>query len=138
MFRFISTFALVFACVGAAGCGNDAPPTTPVTSPVQVSETFTGTLNVNGAVIHTFNTDAGPAQTQATLTSLSPDSTAVVSLIMGTWNGNNCEVKLVKDDATTGSQLIGNASAVGAFCVRIADIGHLTAPTDYSITVTHF
>lgn len=138
MFRFISTSAIIFACLAAAGCGDDAAPAAPVETPVQITETFTGTLNVNGAAMHTVVTDKGPAQIQATIDSLSPDSTAVVSFILGTWNGNNCQVILVKDDATTGSSLIGNASAVGSFCVRISDIGRLTAPTDYSITVTHY
>jgi hypothetical protein len=138
MFRFISTSAIIFACLGAAGCGDNSTPTTPAEPPVQVTETFTGTLNVNGAAMHTFLTDKGPAQAQATINSLSPDSAASVSFILGTWNGNNCQVILVKDDATTGSSLVGTASAVGSFCVRIADIGRLTAPTDYSITVTHY
>ena len=138
MFRFISTSAIIFACIGAAGCGDNPAPTTPVESPVQVSETFTGTLNVNGAVTHTFVTDKGPAQAQATLVSLSPDSTVLVNFTMGTWNGNNCQVVLAKDDATTNATLIGTASAVGSFCVRIADGGRLTVPTDYSITVTHY
>ena len=138
MFRFISTSALIFACIAATSCGDDSPPAAPVETPVQITETFTGTLNVNGAAMHTFVTDKGPAQAVATIDSLSPDSAAVVSFIFGTWNGNNCQVILVKDDATTGSSLVGTASAVGSFCVRVSDIGRLTAPTDYSIKVTHF
>ena len=138
MFRFISRSAIIFACLAAAGCGDDAAPTTPVETPVQITETFTGTLNVNGAAMHTFFTDKGPAQAVASIESLSPDSAAIVSFIFGTWNGNNCQVILVKDDATTGSNLVGTASSVGAFCVRVSDIGRLTAPTDYSIKVTHY
>jgi hypothetical protein len=138
MFRFISTSAIIFACVGAAGCGDNSTPTTPAEPPVQVSETFTGTLNVKGAAMHTFLTDKGPAQASVTIASLSPDSAAVVRFEFGTWNGNNCQVNLFKNDATTGSNLIGTASAVGSFCVGLLDIGFLTAPTDYSITVTHY
>ena len=137
MSRFISALALVFACCLAAGCGDD-PVAAPVDSPVEVTETFTGTLDVHGAAMHTFFTDKGPAQASATLTTLSPDSAAIVSFMFGTWNGSYCQVILVKDDATTSSTLIGNASAVGSFCVRVSDIGRLTAPTDYTITVTHF
>ena len=57
MFRFISRSAIIFACLAAAGCGDDAAPTAPVETPVQITETFTGTLNVNGAAMHTFFTD---------------------------------------------------------------------------------
>ena len=76
-------------------------------------------------------------EAQVQIESLSPDSAAVVSLIFGTWNGNNCQVVLIKDDATTNSSLLGNAS-VGSFCVRVSDIGNLTEPTTYTIKVTHF
>jgi hypothetical protein len=137
MSRFITALALVSACCLAAGCGDDDPVAAPAEPPVQVTETFTGTLDVHGAAMHTFFTDKGPAQAVATLETLSPDSTAVVSFIFGTWNGQYCQVILVKDDATTSANLIGTAS-VGAFCVRVADIGRLTAPTTYTIKVTHF
>jgi hypothetical protein len=137
MSRFITALALVSACCLAAGCGDDGPVAAPVEPPVQVTETFTGTLDVHGAAMHTFFTDKGPAQAVATLETLSPDSTAVVSFIFGTWNGQYCQVILVKDDATTSANLIGTAS-VGAFCVRVADIGRLTEPTNYTIKVTHF
>ena len=137
MSRFISALALVSVCCLAAGCSDD-PIAAPVESPVQLTETFTGTLNVNGAAMHTFFTDKGPAQVVATLATLSPDSTALVSFILGTWNGQYCQVIFVKDDATTSTNFIGSASAVGSFCVRVADVGRLTAPTDYSITVTHY
>jgi hypothetical protein len=33
--------------------------------------------------------------------------------------------------------VIGTASA-GNFCVRLSDVGRLTAQTDYAVTVRHF
>ena len=136
MIRMISFSALIFACAGAAGCGEDAPPTTPVEAPIQVTEDFQGAINLNGAATHIFGTTRA-GQATATLTSLSPDSAAIVSFMFGTWNGQYCQVILVKDDATTGQNLIGTASQ-GSFCVRVSDIGRLTAPTDYVITASHF
>jgi hypothetical protein len=137
MLRLISFSALIFACAAAAGCGDDPPPTTPVETPVQVTETFQGTINVNGAATHTFQTEK-PGQAVVTLTSLSPDSAAIVSFMFGTWNGQYCSgQQLVKDDSTTGQNFIGTAST-GSFCVRISDVGRLSAPTDYVITVNHY
>ena len=136
MFRLISFSAIFFACVAAAGCGDDAAPTTPVETPVQITESFQGTINLNGAATHTFATTRA-GQAQATLTSLSPDSAAIVSFQFGTWNGQYCAALLSKDDATTGQNLVGNAS-LGSFCVRVSDVGRLTAPTDYTISVTHY
>jgi hypothetical protein len=136
MLRLLTVPVFVLACGLAAGCADDEPTQAPITPPEQFTETFTGTLTVLGATIHTFTTVL-PGEAQVQIESLAPDSAAVVSLIFGTWNGNNCQVVLVKDDATTSSQLIGNAST-GSFCVRIADIGRLTEPTTYTIRVTHF
>ena len=137
MVRIISFFALILACAAASGCADDdATPTTPVEPPVQISETFDGSITINGAVTHTFVTERA-GQATATLTSLSPDSAAVVSFQFGTWNGQYCSATLSNDVATTGANLVGNASS-GAFCVRVSDVGRLTAPTAYSITVQHF
>ena len=47
MFRLIFASALVFVCSLAAGCSDDAPPTTP-TPPAQINETFQGTINQFG------------------------------------------------------------------------------------------
>ena len=137
MIRMIFFSALILACTAAAGCGDDDTlPTEPIETPVQISESFTGSITINGAFTHTFVTGRA-GQATATLTSLSPDSAAVVSFVFGTWNGQYCQAILFKDDSTTGASLTGNAS-LGAFCVRVADVGRLTAPTDYSITVSHF
>jgi hypothetical protein len=137
MRRLISFSALILACASVAGCGkDDATPVTPVETPVQISEAFSGSITINGAATHTFVTTK-PGQAVATLVSLSPDSTVVVSFQFGTWNGQYCSAIMSNDVATTNANLIGTASA-GPFCVRVSDVGRLTAPTDYSITVSHF
>jgi hypothetical protein len=136
MFRLISASALILACGLGAGCADDDPIAAPIETPVAVDETFTGTVNVNGASSHIFSTER-PGQAIVRLESLAPDPAAIVSLIFGSWNGSYCSVVFVKDDATTGSTMIGNASP-GAFCVRLSDIGHLTEATSYSVKVTHF
>lgn len=135
MFRLISASVLILACGVAAGCGDD-PVAAPIETPVSVEETFTGTVNLHGASSHVFFTERA-GQATVLLESLAPDSAAVVSLIFGTWNGSYCSVVFVKDDATTGTNMIGTAST-GTFCIRVADIGLLTQATTYSIKVTHF
>ena len=136
MFRLISVSTLILACACATGCAEDDTPTTPIAPPVQLTETFEGAIGINGAVTHTFVTsDAG--QAAATLTALSPDSAAVVSFSMGVWNGSYCAITLAKDDATQGS-ILGAAAVVGTFCIRISDVGRLTAPTSYTVTLTHY
>ena len=136
MFRLISASALILACAFAVGCAEDDPPIAPAEPPTQITETFSGTIGINGAATHTFLT-MRVGQAGATLTSLSPDSAAIISFAMGTWNGLYCAITLAKDDATTNA-ILGASASVGNFCIRVSDVGRLTAPTEYVVTVTHF
>ena len=136
MYRPTPCLALILAAGLFAGCGDDTTPTTPTDPPVEIAEPFTGTLTITGAFTHPFIVQRA-GQATATLTSLSPDSAAVISLSLGTWNGQVCQILLANDAATTNTTVVGNASA-GNFCVRVSDVGRLTAPTDYAITVRHF
>jgi len=136
MLRLLTVSAFILVCSVAAGCADDDPITGPIETPTEINETFTGTVTILGASSHVFTTErAGRAD--VILESLAPDSAASVSLIFGTWNGSACQLIIVNDNATTGTTLIGNASA-GSFCVRVSDIGRLTEPTTYTIKVIHF
>jgi hypothetical protein len=134
--RTLPAIALAFV---ATACGSDDPttPTTP-TTPVTVTETFSGTVNQNGAATHTFTTQASGTVT-ATLTALSPDSALVVGLSLGTWNGAVCQIVLANDNATQATVVTGGVSSFGSLCVRVYDVGKITAaqPAGYEITVVH-
>jgi hypothetical protein len=137
MYRTIPCLALILAAGLFTGCGDDNEiPTTPTDPPVEVTDSFAGTLTINGAATHQFVVQRAGNAT-ATLTSLTPDSAAVISLSLGTWNGQVCQILLANDAATTNTSVVGTASA-GNFCVRLSDVGRLTAPTDYAVTVRHF
>ncbi len=134
--RVIRTFLLAALVAVAAACGDDATtPTTP-TPPVTVTETFSGTVTRNGAATHTFATQASGSVT-ATLTTLGPDSALVVGLSLGTFNGSACQLVITKDDATQGTVVTGGVSTLGNLCVRIYDVGNITDPITYDITVVH-
>lgn len=127
---------LVVAVSGACSGLIDELPTTP--DPVFTTETFTGTLTVNGGQTHQFFTSATGAVT-ATLTSLgeTPGDT-VVGFSMGTLAGATCNIVLANDQAVVTTVLNGTVSTLGGtLCVRMYDVGKLTAPVEYSFTVSH-
>ena len=138
MFRPLSYSALVLAIgLSASACDSDDPVGPTEEAPVAVTETFTGTVTLNGAVRHEFITQRAGSVT-ATLGTLSPDSTAVLSVSLGTWNGQSCQLIISRDNMTSGGSVVGSASA-GNFCVRVADPnGQLAQPISYEINVTHF
>ena len=129
---------LVLSLAGAAaGCSGeiDNLPTTPTPNPV--TETFTGTININGAATHNvFTGPTGPVV--ATLTSLGDSAPAKVGFSMGTLAGSTCSVVLHNDAAVVSSSLAGSVQSLnGSLCVRIYDVGALTESVAYTFTVTH-
>jgi hypothetical protein len=127
----LSMAALAVGCSGEIG----NIPTTP--DPVIVTETFTGTLTVNGAMTHNVFTLA-TGTVSATLTSLGDNPPEKVGFSMGTLAGTTCAVVLHNDAAIVTSNIIGTVTSLGgSVCVRVHDVGALTEPVSYTFTVTH-
>ena len=135
LFKFVA-FVLPLAMFAVACEGDIASiPTTP--DPVTVTETFTGTLNINGAATHAFVTFATGAVT-ATLTSLGENPPAAIGLSLGTMSGSTCSLLLTNDRAVVSSIVSGTVTTLGgSLCVRIYDVGRLTATVPYEIRVEH-
>jgi hypothetical protein len=122
-----------------AGCGDDdiTTPTMPSeTPPANVTDTFTGSINRNGAATHLF-VALRAGSVQATLTTVSPDPAVVLGLSLGTWNGSACAIVLANDRAAQGASILGSATATGNLCVRIYDVGNVTDTVSYEVTVVH-
>lgn len=126
-----------------AACGSDNTPVSPTNPTVRDSTFFPlgteteplGHLTVNGSATYDFGIVAAGA-IEARLTTLS-DSTATVSLAIGTWNGTGCQLSITNDRAPLNTLITGAASTGGSYCVRIADAGRLTDAVDYKIKVTY-
>lgn len=121
------------ACSGSAFNNFPTAPTAPPAA--QITETFDGRVTVNGAITHPFIAQRAGTVT-ARLAALDPED-AVVGLYIGTWTGNACQVFLPNDTATLNTAVIGTAQAAGNFCVRVYDVGQMTAPVSYQVVVTH-
>jgi hypothetical protein len=136
--RLISRAMVVLAAIGVmTACGEDniAPPTAP-TPPTVTTEAFTGTVTRNGGVTHTFNTLTS-GTVVATLSQFSAADGTKIGLALGTYNGSACQLVITKDDATLGTAVTGAVSALGSLCVRVYDVGNLTASADYEVQVSH-
>jgi hypothetical protein len=140
MFRIVrrGTAPAVLALLMAACSSNTTPTTTtPTPTPTTITDTFSGTLTKNGGHTHPFAV-AVPGVVTATLVSLTPDSTLVVGLALGTWNGTACQVILPADNATQGTVVTGNISSAGNLCVRVYDsTGNVVNIETYQINVAH-
>lgn len=138
MLRRLILAPVLVAAVMAAGCGDDPITVPPLDTPVVVSETFSGTVTVNGAFVHPF-TVARAGSVTAQVTALAPDDTITVGLALGTWNATGaCQVVIANDSAKLSSAVLGTATTPGVLCVRIYDVGGLTTATNYDVKVDHF
>ena len=128
---------LIGLTVLAAACDSGSQaPVSPTTPTLPVTDTFTGSITVNGAMTFTLPA-AGAGSLSATLTSLTPDTTVQVGFQMGVWNGTTCQATLSNDSSFQGTVILGQVNGAGTLCARIYDVGKLTDSTAFEITVVH-
>jgi hypothetical protein len=131
--------SLVIVVTSAAGC-NDKTPTvttpTPTTPATIVTEVFAGTLSTNGASTYPFSATTGGTVT-ATLTTLTPDTTLPIGLSIGTWTGSACQVVIANDNAAQAAVITGTVTSAASLCVRVYDVGKVTSPESFTVTVGH-
>jgi hypothetical protein len=133
--RVLPIAALLLVVSACGGDNNGDLPTTP--PPTDVTEAFQGVIALNGAVTHPF-TVTNPSVITAQLVSLSPDSTLVVGLALGTWNGSICQIVRANDQTKQGDVVDGATNTPGDFCVRIYDAnGTIAQAQAYLIHVFH-
>ena len=127
---------LAFALVQTA-CSESINPSLPSDPGNPVTETFTGTLTLNGADTRPFSV-ARSGSVSASISSLAPVNTITIGLSLGTWNGTACSTVIANDSATVGTTVTGAADREGRLCVRVYDAdGTLPQPTDFELTVIH-
>jgi hypothetical protein len=129
-------FALVIAAA-SGGCNllNDSSsPSTP--SPATSTETFGGTVGVQGSSRSTFNV-AQQGTVTVTLSSLSPS--VAMGLGIGTPNGTTaCAMTSSTTSALAGSTpQLTVTEPPGSYCVSVYDVGNVTGTVTYSVMVAH-
>jgi hypothetical protein len=126
---------LLFASLALAACDNGETPTAP--NPPIVTETFPGTLTLNGSQMHTFIASTAGTVT-ATLSTVEPAGSPALGFSMGTWDGQVCSASLTNNFAVQSSTLTGTVVGITPLCVRLFDAsGSIPAatPVNYTITV---
>lgn len=150
--RRLSLIALCAILVSlAAACGDS--PTAP--TPVQQTETFTGTLQPLGVDYKTFTivytqaaTDLSVAiNSLTTVASTTPVTGITMGVGFGTVSGTTCSLQIQTPVAALGQELFApNGASAGAYCVQIFDCptgttgctSNLTEAVSYSMTVKHY
>jgi len=141
--RFHALVLLVVGAVAAASCGSNDTTTSPTTTgDTRSTETFGATLNVGQSQFYSFTT-ISPGTTDITLVSIRPSGSVattlspVVGLGLGTPQATDCALSNATNTRPALATQLSVATSVSTYCVKIADIGNLTGPVDYTIRVVH-
>jgi hypothetical protein len=132
MMKRLIPFALA---LGLSACGSPATTSTsPTTTSGLTTDTFSGTVAVNGTDSKNFTvTVTGVVSVTLTAAPVS------MGLAVGIPGASGCvPLAGASTTATAGSlaQLAGEVTP-GTFCVLVSDVGNQTAPAAYSLTVQH-
>jgi len=103
------------------------------TASTSATDFFSSELFVHGSVVHTFGIATGGSLSVALATL--GGGTDVVRFGLGTWDGAVCRLTTSLDTAAGGT--IALTADPGAYCLRIEDIGTLTTPSAFSVSITH-
>jgi len=134
--------ALILLAVLASACGGSTTSPTTIGADATVStQTFVGTVQPGGQMVHTF-TVTTPGTVTVTMTQAGPPPTITMGLGIGNPDANGNCIFLTGGTtqaiaSTTTPQLQGTLTASGAYCVAIADVGNAAGPITYSLTVSH-
>ncbi len=123
---FLSRAALLALALVGTACDN-GPDIPPSPTPVLVTETFTGTVTLNGAISHGFNVSTA-GTTTAEITALDP-SGSFLGFQLGTWSGVVCTAVLSNDAGTLASVLNASTQSSASLCVRLHDPNGILSTT---------
>ena len=132
---------LLILTMSVAGCDDNttspSPTTTTVPSTATTTETFTGSLQKNGAVTFPFIATAG-GTVILTMSSLAPDSSLQIGLSLGTWTGTACQIVIANDAAAQNAVVTGTVTSAASLCARIYDpAAKVNSSVDFTVTVAH-
>ena len=119
-----------------AGCGGTASPTTPTpsaaTSPT--TQVFASVVTAGGTATRFFAASQHGTVT-ITLESLGQPVAVGLGLGLALLNAGGCYLSTSVDTAAgSGAQIVTSVDE-GNYCVKIYDVGNLTSPAAFSITI---
>jgi len=125
--------AIVVVAVISGGACKDTP-TTPTATTTTV--TFASQLAARGFTLRSFETKkAGEAK--VVFTSMSPDTSAAITLTLGTFDGTNCTPTATVAAVGGGTDpVLTTTVSAGMSCIKVTDPGVLTKTNDFYIIIT--
>lgn len=118
-----------------AGCGSSNDNVTAPTplAPANVTEEFSGSVEVGRSAVHPFPVPSRSTIT-VTLVTVGPLSTLAVGLGVGTWDGTDCTLVAADNNAREATALSGTVEPAN-YCAAVFDSGNLAQTITYTVRV---
>lgn len=132
-----SPFIVLLGLALLSACDNSSTPASPTTpTPTgPVTETWTTQIGPRGAVSRTVEA-AGAGTLKVTLGSTTPgEVTLGLSVGVPRADGAGCLPTRTVQTAATGSPQIEIGVSSGTYCVQVHDVGTLTDPASFTISI---
>jgi hypothetical protein len=131
----VRTSALIAALAMAAACGNSTTPTTPTTPTGPTTSIFASRLTPGGAVSRQFGASTNGTVTAMLTNAAGPNTVVGLGIGVPTTGLAKCALSTaVQTKAGSTPQLSATVDA-GNYCVVVYDLGTLTSPIDFSVTL---
>lgn len=121
------------------GCGNDTStsPTTPTTPTGPTTSIFASRLTPNGAVSRSFGATTAGTVTVMLTNAAGPFTRVGLGLGVPTAGLAKCALSTAISTTAGSTPQISAAVDAGQYCVTVYDLGTLTEPIDFSVTLVY-
>ena len=143
------TFSRKTAALGAAAglallvtaCGNNSSsPTTPTRTPADPTKTdrYVATMGVGSSSFYSFSVSKyGTVNVTLTAVSGFDDPTVAIGLGLGVPSGFGCSPSTTVTASAGSTPQISNVYESGVYCLRVYDVGNLSGPLTFDVTIAH-
>jgi hypothetical protein len=134
----VRTTALAAALAAAAACGDSTTPTTTPTTPTgPTTSIFASRLTPGGAVSRQFGASTNGTVTAMLTNAAGPNTIVGFGIGVPTTGLAKCALSTaIQTKAGSTPQLSATVDA-GNYCVVVYDLGTLTSPIDFSVTLVY-
>jgi hypothetical protein len=125
----------------AIACGKDkTTPTTPTQTPVAptTSEHYRSTIGIGGSGFYSFSVSQyGTVNVTLNTVSGVDDPAVPIGLSVGGPLGFGCNAATAVTTSAGSDPQLTTVFVVGVYCVRVYDVGNLTGPATFDVTIAY-
>jgi hypothetical protein len=121
-------------------CGKNNSPTAPTRTPAAASksERYVATMGVGGSSFYSFSVNQyGTVNVTLTAVSGVDDPSVAIGLGLGVPSAFGCTPSTTATTGAGSTPQITNVYEIGVYCLRVYDVGNLSGPLTFDVTVAH-